>query len=120
VPPSDVIGNEVPGAPVYTLNLSGEYVWPLGPLQGFARVDVDRRGKTYWSIDGRDAEGAYTVVDLRLGLRGDAWSVTAFAENATDEEWIEYYVSRRFTSLRTDIAWPSPPRMIGVEARYRF
>jgi len=120
VPPSDVIGNEVPGAPVYTLNLSGEYVWPLGPWQGFARADVDRRGKTYWSIDGRDAEGAYTVVDLRLGLRGDAWSVTAFAENATDEEWIEYYVSRRFTSLRTDIAWPSPPRMVGVEARYRF
>lgn len=120
VPPSDVIGNEVPGAPVSTLNLTAEYLWPIGGLEGFARLDAERRGKTYWSIDGRDVQEAYEIFDLRLGLRGDAWSVTLFAENLTDEEWIEYYVSRRFTSLRTDIAWPSPPRQVGLEAAFRF
>lgn len=120
VPPSDIVGNEVPGAPVSTANFTAEYIWPVGSLQGFARLDAEHRGKTYWSIDGRDAQEAYQVYDLRLGLRGERWSVTAFAENALDEEWIEYYVSRRFTSLRTDIAWPSPPRQVGVEARLRF
>ncbi|MEJ2604509.1 MAG: TonB-dependent receptor [Gammaproteobacteria bacterium] len=120
VPPSDVIGNEVPGAPVSSLNLTFEYLWPIGSLQGFARLDAERRGKTYWSIDGRDVQEAYEIYDVRLGLRGSRWSVTLFAENATDEEWIEYYVSRRFTSLRTDIAWPSPPRQVGLEAAYRF
>ncbi len=120
VPASDVIGNDVPGAPVSSLNLTVEYRWPMGGLEWYARADGERRGKTYFTIDGRNTQSAYEIFGLRLGLSGEQWTVSAFADNVLDEEWIEYYFSRRFIGLRTDIAWPSPPRQVGVEASYRF
>ena len=55
-----------------------------------------------------------------MGVGDGRWQLTAFADNVFDEDWIEFYFSRRYIGLRTDIAWPSPPRMVGLEASYSF
>ncbi len=120
VPIDEILGNSVPNAPVYTWNVTAQYTHPVGSVEWFGRLDFERRGTTYFTIDNENFQEPYNIVDYRLGVSGDKWTVTAFVDNLFNEEWIEYYFSRRFIGLRTDIAWPSPPRRFGLEATYRF
>ena len=116
----EILGNSVPNAPDYTWNVTAQYTHPVGSVEWFGRLDFERRGTTYFTIDSENFQETYNIVDYRLGVSGDKWTVTAFVDNLFNEEWIEYYFSRRFVGLRTDIAWPSPPRQFGLEATYRF
>ncbi|MDX1572215.1 MAG: TonB-dependent receptor [Xanthomonadales bacterium] len=120
VPAGDVIGNEVPNAPVYSLNLVADYTRPIGNLEWNTRVEFERRGRTWFTIDGAHSQDPYNLVNLRLGLAGDNWQLAGFVDNVFDEDWIEFYFSRRFIGLRTDIAWPSPDRLAGLELTWRF
>ena len=109
VPASEIEGKNVPNAPVYSLNLMAQYDWTVAGMDWSARADFERRGRTYFTIDNLDYQDPYNIVDLRLGVGKGPWQVTAYVDNVFDEEWIEFYFSRRYIGLRTDIAWPSPP-----------
>ncbi len=120
VPAAEIEGRKVPNAPVYGLNLAADYRRSLGALELTARLELERRGKTYFTIDNNDSQAAYNVVNLRVGLAAERWRLTGFVNNVFDEEWIEFFFSRRYIGLRTDIAWPSPERKAGIELSYSF
>ncbi len=120
VPADEIIGNNIPNAPVYTWNIAAQYTHPVGSVEWFGRLDFERRGKTYFALDNENFQEPYNIVDFRLAVSGNTWTLTAFVDNLFNENWIEYYFSRRFIGLRTDIAWPSPTRQFGLEAMYRF
>jgi len=120
VPVSQIEGREVPNAPVYSLNLLAEYTRQIAGLDYTGRVEFERRGKTYFTIDNLDYQDPYNIVNLRLGVSGEQWRVTAFVDNVFDESWIDFYFAQRYIGLPTDIAWPSPPRLMGIEASYMF
>jgi iron complex outermembrane receptor protein len=120
VPFESIVGNPVPNAPEYSINFSVDYRFQLAALEAFGRLDLERRGRTWFTIDGENFQDPYSIVDLRFGVARGNWSATAFVENVLNEEWIEFYFSRQFIGLRTDIAWPSPDRLAGVEVTYRY
>ncbi len=121
VPASEIEGKNVPGAPVWTLNLGLQYSKSLSnALQLVSRVDFEHRGKTYWTLDNADTQSSYDLTNLSIALESDRWSTRLFANNVFDEEYIEWFFASRFIGLPADIAWPSRPRQVGLEFSYRY
>jgi len=121
VPAAAIIGKNVPGAPVWTLNLGMQHSKALSnSLQLVSRLDYEHRGKTYWTLDNVDTQSAYDLTNLSIALEGGKWTTRLFVNNLFDEEYIEWFFASRFIGLPADIAWPSKPRQVGVELAYRY
>ena len=105
------------GVPEWTSNLAVQYRQPLAnDRELFARVGWRHQG------DFLITEGPFVfdihpvdLVNARVGVESDRWSVAAYVRNALDEQYasdpgfLGYFV-RNF----------SLPRSIGAELRYRF
>jgi iron complex outermembrane receptor protein len=61
---------------------------------------------------------SYFTVDLRAGVEGERWSVTAFASNLTDEKYLEEVIPA--PEFGGSFDHPNARRRIGVEVGYRF
>ncbi len=121
VPASEIVGNKVPGAPVWTLNLALQHTKPLSNgLNLVSRLDYEHRDKTYWTLDNVDTQSAYDLTNLSFALESERWSARVFANNLFDEEYIEWFFAARFIGMPADIAWPSRPRQVGVEFSMRY
>jgi iron complex outermembrane receptor protein len=121
VPASAIVGREVPGAPILSVTLAGQHTAPLSnSLDLVTRLDVEHRGKTYWTLDNLNTQESYNLVNLSVGVEAERWAARLFVDNAFDEEYIEWYFGARFIGLPTDIAWPSKPRQAGLEFTLRY
>jgi iron complex outermembrane receptor protein len=109
-------GEKIEQTPAHTLKLGVAYNHPRG---FYARADVKNQGRTYYYDDVNkafDKEGSFTVVDVRAGYRFKGWDVYAYADNLTDEEYVNSYKSSSLVAIATF----GNPRVIGVGARYQF
>ena len=121
VPPEAIIGSKVPGAPVWTLNLGLQHTAALSASMDLvSRLDYEHRDKTYWTLDNLDIQEAYDLVNLSFSLERENWTTRLYVNNLLDEEYIEWFFAARFIGLPADIAWPSPPRQVGLEFTYRY
>jgi iron complex outermembrane receptor protein len=121
VPASEIVGRNVPGAPVFSASLALQHTAELGNgLDLVSRFDVEHRGKTYWTLDNVDTQEAYNLVNVSVGLEKERWSARLYVDNALDEEYIEWFFGARFIGLPADIAWPSKPRQAGLEFSLRY
>ncbi|MDH3613268.1 MAG: TonB-dependent receptor [Gammaproteobacteria bacterium] len=121
VPASEIVGKNVPGAPVWTLNFGLQHYKSLGnDLDLVSRLDYEHRGKTYWTLDNADTQAAYDLTNLSIALQSEKWNTRLFVNNVFDEEYIEWFFASRFIGLPADIAWPSRPRQVGLEFSYRY
>ena len=61
---------------------------------------------------------AYGVLDLRFGLEGENWNITAFADNMLDKK----YLNEVITAVEFGGSFISPGgrRRLGVEVGYKF
>ena len=68
-----------------------------------------------WNIAKRDQFG---VLNLRVGLEGDNWNVTAFADNLLDRK----YINEAIPAIEFGGSFISPGarRLMGVEVGYKF
>ena len=94
-----VVGANVPLVSDYTFNLGATYRRPLDAFNGaafFLRADYQVIGETYWgpgdvAVDplpwDQTSRDDYSLLDLRLGLQGDDWSLTLWSKNLLDEEY---------------------------------
>lgn len=134
-------GNEVPNNPEFTANAAVQYTLPLGSLELFGRLEYSYKGDTWYHTvqddvvpatlfggppanfgqtggQGGTMVNGYGLTNLRVGLRGDNWSVTAFARNLTDEEFVaEVIAAPEFGGA---FVAPGTQRRAGVEVSYRF
>ena len=84
----------------------------------FVRADYQYVGKSYsdFSPDTRHELPAYDLANLRVGLDGERWLVTLFANNLFDE--------RGLTGLENSniryVVMTTRPREIGISARWEF
>ncbi len=144
----DTVGNSSPYTPDYTFNVGGDVDFPLSNgMDIFARVDAQFIGETWfhtvqegdrptifmplfelgfgagagalgtaeYSIAQRDA---YATVNLRVGLRGEKWSVTAFALNLTDEKYLEEIIPA--PEFGGSFDHPNARRRAGLEVSFNF
>jgi len=121
VPASEILGREVPGAPVWSLNVDLQHTMPLSStLDLVSRLDYEHRDKTYWTLDNLDTQSAYDLTNLSIALENERWRARLFVNNLFDEEYIEWFFAARFIGLPADIAWPSKPRQVGLEFAFNY
>ncbi|MFK8021820.1 MAG: TonB-dependent receptor [Pseudomonadales bacterium] len=144
----DTVGNESPYTPESTFNVSADVNFPLAnDMNIFARVDAQFIGKTWFhtvqegprptifqplfelgfgagagalgTADYTNAQrDSYATVNLRAGLEGEAWAVTAFVSNLTDEKYLEEVIPAPEFGGTFD--HPGSRRRAGVEVSFNF
>ncbi len=113
-PVASVIGNEAPLISRYTYNLGAQFTPELsGGMNGLLRLDYRRTGKTWWEPFNTTVRKPVNLVDARLGVSGDAWSLTGFASNLFNEKYNAEFSPGGFV-------FKARPRVYGVEASFKF
>jgi iron complex outermembrane receptor protein len=102
----------------YTLNMGVEYRTPIGSsgLDFHARTDVRVIGDThFWDLDafGETVREPVDLIDLRVGVEGDNWALTAWSKNLLDEEYNQEYSPGGFI-------FKALPQRYGVELTRSF
>jgi iron complex outermembrane receptor protein len=135
----DTVGNESPYTPEYTFGAGAYFNWPITPsMNVIADVGLSGVGKTWfhavqdqvrptifdpvfgtvggdYTIAERDS---YELVDVRVGLAGENWSLIAFAKNVFDEEWLQEVIPA--PEFGGSFIHPGTESRFGVEATYSF
>jgi iron complex outermembrane receptor protein len=109
-----VKGNQAPLVSKTTLNLGAQYRQPVGNgLNATIRADFQRIGRTWWEPYNLTSRDPVSLLDLRLGLDGGKWSVTAWSKNLTDKLYNAEFSPGGFL-------FKALPRRYGVEFSYKF
>ncbi|MEM8985678.1 MAG: TonB-dependent receptor [Pseudomonadota bacterium] len=120
--PIDATGFQVPLSPENTFSALVQYERPLTDgLTGFVRgvysyVDETREDV---SLNDRRLNPAYEVVDFRLGMENESWSLQGYVENAFDEEY-RFGTTNLETYLSGAQVIVGRPRNFGVLLTARF
>jgi iron complex outermembrane receptor protein len=117
----DLIGYSLPHVADYNLNLVAEYEYAMSSeLELILRADVNHTGPRIFSFDIADIESSkQTILNLRATFEAEAWSVTAFADNLTDERQVEDLIllGNSVVSLGR---FPNIGSSFGVQFNYDF
>jgi iron complex outermembrane receptor protein len=122
------IGAKAPLVSDYTFNAGAQYIVPFGDtIEGMIRLDYNRIGDTVFTIPFRhpsqgnnfflEAEpkerSPVDLVDLRVGVMGESWSLMAWSRNLFDEEYNTEYSPGGFLFKAQPMRW-------GVDLTKRF
>ena len=142
------VGNKSPHTADYTINLGTQMVAPVASSFDLVmRADYRITGPTWFHTVQEDVgptlfsgllpisalmlpgfvgdadlsiteRKAFGVLDLRVGLEGENWNITAFADNLLDER----YLNEVITAVEFGGSFISPGgrRRFGVEVGYKF
>ncbi len=144
----NTVGNKSPYTADYTINLGTQVVAPIandfdlvmradyrltgptwfhsvqnntsptlfsGLLPGSALMLPAFVGDADYSITERDAFG---VLDLRVGIEGENWNITAFADNLLEKEYLNEVIPA--IEFGGSFISPGGLRRFGVEVGYKF
>jgi iron complex outermembrane recepter protein len=144
----DTVGNESPYTADYTINLGSQWTIPVASSFDFvARADYRLTGPTWfhtvqnqekptlfsgllpisplglpgfvgnarYDVNQRDTFG---VLDVRVGLQGERWRVTAFANNLLNEKYLAEVIPA--IEFGGSFISPGARRLYGLELGYRF
>lgn len=124
--PGDV-GNQAPLVSEYTINVGAQYraALPGGSgLELFVRPDYQIIGDTYWYPDNFTVRDPVNLLNLRVGVGNDSWTLTAWARNLNNEkynaEWSpgpQFFPNPGYTN---NFVFKAQPRVWGVDFSYRF
>ncbi len=144
----DTVGNKSPYTADYTLNLGTQIVLPITDgLKGVLRADYRVTGPTWFhsvqkqvkptifsallpisalALPGFVGNADYTVtqraafgvVNLRVGVEGRNWTLTAFANNMLDKKYLNEVIPA--IEFGGTFISPGQRRIIGVEAGVKF
>ncbi len=110
-------GNQAPLVTEYTVNLGGQFRYPVSfrgaDAEAVVRLDFQRMGDTWWDPGNISKRSPVNLVDLRIGFDVlDNWSVTLWAKNLLDEEYNSEFSPGPAPGF--NFLWPAPPRRWGA------
>jgi iron complex outermembrane receptor protein len=109
-----VIGNRPPLLTKDTINAGFQVHAPLtGGVNAVGRLDYQMIGTTWWDPYNVTSRDPVDLLDLRAGLEGQRWSVTAWSKNLTDKRYNAEFSPGGFL-------WRAPPRRYGLDFIYKF
>ncbi len=107
-------GNQAPLVTKTTLNVGTQYRQPLSNgLSAIFRADYQRMGRTWWDPQNSTSRDPVKLLDVRLGLEGDSWALTAWSKNLNDEKYNAEFSPGGFL-------FRAKPRRYGLEFTKRF
>lgn len=123
----DDVGNQAPLVSEYTINLGAQITGSLpfgNDLTFFIRPDFQIIGDTYWYPDNFTVRDPVNLLNLRAGIGAEAWTVTAWSRNLTDEEYNaewspgpQGFPSPGYTN---NFVFKAQPFVWGLDFTYRF
>ena len=117
---ADVTGNALTFAPESTLALGVQYAWSLRRgLNPFVRVDWMDVGEFFYDPQNLESE-SYQLLDLRVGLKSEGASISLWAKNALDEEYVPVAFQASPADPAVFIGESGAPRMLGFTLRFVF
>ncbi|KPF64435.1 TonB-dependent receptor [alpha proteobacterium AAP81b] len=144
----DTVGNKAPYTADYTINLGTQIVQPISDkLKVSFRADYRLTGPTWFhtvqnqekptlftallpisalALPGvvgnarydRARRDAFGIVNLRAGIEGDNWTVTAFVNNLADKIWLAEVIPA--IEFGGSFISPGARRIAGVEVGFKF
>ncbi|MBL8648036.1 MAG: TonB-dependent receptor [Sphingosinicella sp.] len=111
-------GDRMPATPEWSGSAYAQLRVPVkDEIEFVSRLDYQRVGKSYLTFTplADTRIGDYGVLNARIGLEGNNWSATVFANNLTDER--PALTSFRIVTLQTTTL---RPRTIGITLRKAF
>jgi iron complex outermembrane receptor protein len=131
-------GNKVPYAPEYTGNLGAEFSYPMTQaMKVLVRLDANFIGETYFhpvqderlpnlftyfnfgqGDFSKQKRDPYQVLNLRVGLEGERWSVTGWGKNITDENYLQEIIPA--PEFGGSFIHDSPGAAWGVDLGFKF
>ncbi|GAB5413654.1 MAG: TonB-dependent receptor [Congregibacter sp.] len=117
-------GRTIPNSPEWTISADAEYTFPLrGGMEGFVRGEFFFRDSLRSTTAALIQEGfpwvvpSYEVVNLRLGVEHEKYTVALYVENLFDETYFTNAYQKAFTGgLHIE---PGVQRY-GLRVRYNF
>jgi iron complex outermembrane recepter protein len=120
----DLTGYRLPNAPEWTASADAEYSYPItAGLSGFVRTEWFYRDKVVPFKNALVLSGfpwevpAYDQWNLRAGVQGDRYSVTAYVENLTDDH---YYTNAYQKAFIGGVYVEPAYRTYGIRLTYRM
>jgi len=114
-----VVGNQAPLVSKNTVNAGAQYRQPLGDgLNGTVRLDYQEIGRTWWEPYNITSRDPVSLVDLRLGLQAEKWTLTAWSKNLTNKIYNAEFSPGNVGGA--GFIWRALPRRYGVDLDYRF
>ena len=120
-------GERLPEAPLLNFNAIARYERTVASsLLVFAQTDIAHKG-SMWNdsrVDVRSLQPAYTLANLRFGVRNPSgfWRAEAYVSNVTNKRAVIYTDETGYAYYpghsNPDIA--SPPRTFGLHLSYRW
>jgi iron complex outermembrane receptor protein len=124
--PNDV-GKQAPLVSEYSVNLGLQWRHDMAAFNGasaFIRADLDVTGPTWFYPDNFTKRDTIEVLNLRIGIEGEAWSLTAWAKNLNDEDYnAEWSPGPMFfpnPGYSNNFVFKAQPQRWGVDLAYRF
>ena len=130
---TDSVGNKSPYTPDYTINAGIQVQYPvLSEVDLLIRADFSRIGPTWMHVIQDNTQSslfgpanydktqrdAYNLVNLRVGMESNNWTITGFAKNLFDKEYLEEVIpSPQFGG---SFIHPADKARYGVEVIYNF
>jgi iron complex outermembrane receptor protein len=121
------VGNQAPLVSRYTANVGAQYQHAIpmfGGITGFIRTDYEIIGPTWFYPDNFTRRKAVNLLNLRLGVEADRWSVTAWSKNLTNEkynsEWSPGPRSFPNPGYSNNFVFKALPLRWGVDVAYHF
>jgi len=117
----DVGGNQLERQSKFQGLAGADFDTPIsGDIDGFWSFDISYKSKQYADSVNLAYLPSRTLVDVRAGIRSDAWSLTLWAKNLLNKQ----YASSAFAIFAaTDSVYvpiKGPNRTAGLTARYNF
>jgi iron complex outermembrane recepter protein len=83
----DYSGNRLEGSPKHSLTMGGELRGDVSAdMQWFVDADMRFQSSRFTSLENSLIMDSYWLVDLRTGLRTDGWNITAYVNNALNDD----------------------------------
>ena len=109
-----VRGNRPPLLTQDTVNAGFQVHEPIGNgLNGVLRMDYQMIGRTWWDPYNVTSRDPVNLIDLRAGIEGERWTLTAWSKNLTNKLYNAEFSPGGFL-------WRAPPRRYGVDFTYKF
>lgn len=116
-----IANNELPNAPGYSFNFLGRYNWDMMGGNMAVQLDGAAYDDQFLEVTNSEVsqEDAYSVWNANVSYtsQNEAWRVTAFVKNLTDEEYRIYNLD---LGVLGSTSFYAPPRWSGVTLNYSW
>jgi iron complex outermembrane receptor protein len=116
-----IADNEMPNAPGYSFNFLGRYNWDMMGGNMAVQLDGAAYDDQFLEVTNSEVseEDAYSVWNANVSYTSgdEAWRLTAFVKNITDEEYRIYNLD---LGLLGSTSFYAPPRWSGVTLNYSW